>query len=88
MTANVITYPRTLRPRAKSVRRWVSTSPQWRGWPSLSAIWGWKDPSDTAERQFLKPGSIHATAASANSSNYTSPCRTCRVTSASTPAAW
>src|SRR3954451_21074294 len=55
MTANVITY------RGRSAARAVGKAlgfdePTVARLASLSAIWGWKDPSDTAERQFLEAG--------------------------------
>jgi error-prone DNA polymerase len=55
MTANVITY------RGRSAAREVGKAlgfdePTVARLSSLSATWGWKDPNDTAERQFSQAG--------------------------------
>src|SRR5207302_9398262 len=55
MTANVITY------RGRSAAREVGKAlgfdePTVARLASLSAVWGWKDPSDSAERQFREAG--------------------------------
>jgi error-prone DNA polymerase len=55
MTANVITY------RGRSAAREVGKAlgfdePTVARLSSLSATWGWKDPNDTAERQFRQAG--------------------------------
>jgi error-prone DNA polymerase len=55
MTANVITY------RGRSAAREVGKAlgfdePTVARLSSLSATWGWKDPNDTAERQFQQAG--------------------------------
>jgi error-prone DNA polymerase len=87
MTANVITY------RGRSAAREVGKAlgfevTSLEKLSSLARVFEWKDPKDTTERQFREAGFDLKHPRVSKFCQSTKWRRTCRATSASTPAAW